>query len=644
MSKEIQFHLSVMYRVLGQGGYLLHHKLSELDHALGGTMQMDDLVENAFRVVRPSEKETMSAFDLQNFDVSVASSTFDPTTRVTTALPAPDSLSSDERRLFEMGTPKTTGGLPEGTPATKPWPHAVDLSPSAGADVAGISDVERQRLLHDLEANRVTLSWDAAFLAILESGASAASANPRDVSSFFCLHHLLSLVPMNKSSTVLPSDVNVSTNLIEYSRLCLVRCFALCGQATSKGMAGWLEYGGSDPVARLREGPANLLILLAGSYAKESKWIESQAVLETLVLKYERELPVHHPLLIASLLKLAAVAVVNSNVLFMKTLVARATESVSEHLLGLESSFMSYMDGCSAHDKSGTSDPLFCVEDGSTTLGALRWFVSTFHQSIADTETALWLSGNHDNPVICIYHSLVADAIAVLANCSASLSLLCRSTNLTSLQEDNATSYKPKYFWKLALAHYKTAFVGLFSNQQQQNCGASGFKDARVCGAAFGMARCLRELGEVEKALELLSCIVSALEADSTEGVPSNLVAPRSMSSSTSDHAITSASRPPYLLFVMHFHALEAPSHVHHFVTVALCLWQMSVLSVDCSPDEQGRTRAFGLLHAASVSLQLALTELPDLGPGVVPGAATIMGILQTIENEAKKISKPSGL
>ena len=518
----------------------------------------------------------------------------------------------------EEKTPKRTGRAihtPESLEATstsRPVPWAF-LSPGTGGQV---SDEMRSKFLHELQSRGDALSKEEALLAILECGASVASANPRDAAAFFCLHSLFFYLLRKESADLLPTlehGHNGVNDLIAYSRRCLMRCLTLCSQGTSVGMAGWLEYGESDPVVRLSRGPANILHRIAGSYAREQKWNEAQAVLSTLLLKNERELPSHHPLVVVSLLHLAAVARINDDSLFMSTLVESATNRVFQFLVEIETSFMSYLHSCSWHESD--SKPVFRIEDGPTALEALRRFVGTFNESVKG-ETFLCLEQH--NPVVIVKHCLLGDSMAVLANCQASARVHLGSKSTL----DSASS--EQHYWKLAFANYRMAFTGLSEIR--------GFDDPRVCSAAYGMARCLRELGQHQKALELLTTVVAAMQV-----APSHVhskIDVNPLHRFDEKHAI----KTPFLSRVLQARHQESQPVVQHHITVALCLWLMSVLSIDSSPNEQGRSRAFALLHAASVSLKLAMAELDSDG-GVL--RSTCMDMLKKVEVEAQKISKP---
>lgn len=532
--------------------------------------------------------------------------------------PVPTKLDFDQK-LSELETPiagrsnRNPDQVEEGH-VVNPIPWAI-LSPITRD---GLSRVAKYKLLEDLQSMDEAPTPESIILAILECATSAASENPRDLASFFCLHMLfISFLRDAKISSPKTKDGPIKeAELFEYSRRCLLRCFMLCCQATSLGMTGWLEYGENDPIVRLEEGPANMLNLIADSFAQELKWREAQTVLQSLFLKYERELPSYHPLRIESIFNLASVAFVNGNASFAAKLISKATDAVSRRLVELESSILSFTQSYSSSNPRNM--PLFRAEGLGSALVALGWYVSYLQEV---TETMVSTHHYNSSGVIFMQQSLVADGFAVLANCKAAVRAKLGSRS-------SGETVSGRYYWKLALTYYHKAFKGLSASK--------GFEDHHVCGAAFGMARCLRELGEHQKALELLSTVVAALETTPASPIASKAaIQPLSL-----QHFGGEKKRDPFLSQVLRLQsrAQGGEPQIQHHVTVALCLWQMSVLSVDGSPDEKGRTRAFGLLHAASVSMQLALRELSDTD-GMIQ--TTCIDILGKIENEAKKISKP---
>ena len=101
----------------------------------------------------------------------------------------------------------------------------------------------------------------------------------------------------------------------------------------------------------------------------------------------------------------------------------------------------------------------------------------------------------------------------------------------------------------------------------------------------------MRELGQSQKALELLSLVVSCKDpvivsneedvlTKAPTSTPNRFLPPEPKKSKTSrrkDEMLQSSAR---------------------------CLWLMATLSLEESPNDSGRNKAFDLFHAASIRLQ----------------------------------------
>ena len=258
--------------------------------------------------------------------------------------------------------------------------------------------------------------------------------------------------------------------------------------------------------------------------------------------------------------------------------------------------------------------------------------------------------------MLLMNHCYLADSISVLANCVGA------SETLFGVSPDARNS--SKYYWQAAYVHYETAFKGFLRSK-------SSLSDDSVVSVAYGVARCLRELGYREKALQILSSLVSALgqqeaklgsirnykqvhrhERDKERGIgDQNEEEPNSISLSFVPN-LGGASRSLLLTQSNRRRGRREQS-------MALCLWLMAIFSVEEHPNERGRMRALSLLHAASEALQRvvthpskppvshrtgssrAVTKSTSLGWRPLSYQETCMELLLRIEREAKDLLEP---
>lgn len=485
----------------------------------------------------------------------------------------------------------------------------------------------RRRLLEDLSARGCVLTGGDVFLAILDYGCSAASGNPRDVATFYCLYALFSFIVKRERDEELSGlgfGVRTASDVIEYSQQCLLRCLKISNQAISTGMTGWLEYGCSSSLDRLTERPFVVLRHLAYDLGRRNQWDECECVCLALVVRCEQYLPLYHPTTLTSLLDLAIAASMVGKTTFAGRIVSRAAERLSAYLSEMESEYLSHLSRCrSSVVKPG--DTIFRIEHGRDASFMLHAFVSLFRSHLVRDITVLV---GRNNEIILTNHCFVADSLAVLANCLAAAKSSLGSTS-GSVGGDEA------HYWQLAFAHYRLAFNG-FSKTK-------GLDDPSVSKSAYGLARCLREFGETEKALQLLLLVVSytdrtTVDSDAKEPTASS-AGPAGETEIGDDSKDDLTVLPRFLPFSLSSKTVSDKTRAAKHTSSALCLWLMAILSLDQSPNEEGRERAFSYLHAASVSLQSALNIV-----SVVEDEATktmCIRFLAMIEDEAMQISEP---
>lgn len=620
---------------MGQKGYALHHELVELNAICESNPSLLDASNNLLRAIM----ESLSPGPWEDNDVNMPGDVDSPRQMSPTGksefcsdggtsmvgveniMSYTSSSDTDDTRVVANSalsqSPKHSATSPDSqTPKAgsnmsraAPWVQ-ITLGQQLSSDVM-------EHALCDLHSNISQATVGNALLALIECGCLAASTFSRDVSVFNCLYMLFSFVLRYGRSRQLQAARNKESlsesNLLQFCRVCLLRCFTLSCQATSVGMVGWLEYGESNQASRIEDGPAKYLSLLASSYSRERKWKDAESILQTLILKYDHHLPSHHSLLIASFLDLAAVSLQSGDASLASASLGRAVDRVAQFLVHVESSFLAYLEVCSS--VSCTSSPDFCVEQRPELLDDLHDFIVAFRGSISSDR---YWGSNHF--FTYVQHSLLGDALAVLANCWHAAAVQLGS-------DSNGTTEKRDYYWRAALAHYRKAFEG-FSLSTPFEC-------TWVSGAALGMARCLRELGSLQKSLELLSLVVTALECSAEL----TTVSRRDGFPPESGRG-TERKRRYFLSSIIQLqHQIRSEKRqVQHHVIRSLCLWLMSVVTIDQNPNENGRGRAFRLLHAASVSIHLALSELSESD---YLTRISSFEILEKIENEAKKISLP---
>lgn len=574
---------------MGDAGPILHRDLNELQHVVSSRsselscLDINKVIECATGAASPPHEFSKSQVVLKSEEA--------------------ESLDN------ELGTenPSNHTELPIAVDSTIVLPNK-NISWSDMDFGGSISESLKMKLLNELRKDGTKVSEEEVSLALLECASACASEKPRDATCSFCfglviLYHARTW-PIERVSTLCDAIDNPN-ELFSFARSCLVRCLSLYNQMNSNGMLGWLEYGESTAVSHQMDVLSNVLTFLAFIYAEEERWDAATSVLETLIVKCEEIFAGAHPIIITSLLDLASLSRRTGNHSYASHLLARATERVSLLLVETEASYMEYLHNAS---KDNTKEaPIFCVDKGRDSFESLRHFIIALQET---TERQNGLQKYRDIWICSIHHRILGDSLAVLANCEQATWI-----HLSTSSSDESCMETIRYFWSLSLLHFEKAFAG-FST-------VAGFENRDVSGAVFGMARCLRELGETDKALELLSMVVAGLET--SPPIVQNSLCPDLKPSSTSyiSHAV--------------FMSKQDHPQVQHHVMRALCLWLMSILSVDKSKKEDGRNRAFRFLHTSSVSLQLALTEMHD---GDEKTRKICVDFLEKIEREAKNISQ----
>jgi hypothetical protein len=311
------------------------------------------------------------------------------------------------------------------------------------------------------------------------------------------------------------------------------------------------------------------------------------------------------------MLDLAIAATMVGSTRYAEKLVFQSANRLSKFLAAIEGMHFSHIAASkSIGKKEGFT---FRIENDRDSLFHLHSFVSLFQEQLKRDLITLV---DPDSDVVLTNQCLFADSLAVLANNYAA------SKTAFGLSQPGNVDYGLQY-WQQAYVHYSKCFL-VFAERK-------GFDSPNTAKAAYGLARCLREFEETETALELLALVVSA-SGPPKEPTRGHCIQDEIYQDERFTPRFLPSRRPPQTI-AMH---CAAP---YKCISTALCLWLMAVLSLDSSPNEKGRERAFSYLHAASVSLQTAL-KVEDSGDewGI---RETCIQYLAMIEEEAILISDP---
>lgn len=540
-------------------------------------------------------------------------------------------------------------------------------------DEDGVNPLVKLRKKANMYTRKQVLS------AVRTHGIELASKSARDIPTYYCLHLLAMLetgrvskesealvtFPANpewpvvrpkgarhgtplispllsegrsESQNEVAKDSCLQTNLL-ISKECLLRCLAISNQGTSVGMIGWLEYGAANSFGRMAQAPFFALRELAFTCACEGDWDGAVDVLGALTVRCDQQLPLYHPLSLSSFIDLAGAASMASDLVLERKALGIVSTRLAFYLAEQEKSFFAKYDSTS-REGGGV---VLRFENGIDGISMLKGFVEKFENQL--DRSFLELVGKDGNgkakDILCINHCFLADALSALANCVRA------GEALFGLPTDGKTG--SQYYWHAAYVHYETALKGFVRNKK-------GLTDDTTVSVAYGIGRCLRELGQRQKAVQVLSSVVSALGQRETE---CNRV-------EALDHAEARApsdghQTPVSLSFlpnngvdarsILLSKNIEGSGRCEQFM--ALCLWLMAVFTVEDDPNERGRMRALSLLHAASEALQTVMTSsMPNQAASTSAGthmfSDTPLSYRQTcrelylrIEEEAKELLAP---
>jgi hypothetical protein len=608
-----------MFEVLGEEGYSLHRELIDLHNATKRTdTESKPLVSfDIYELVPDIIYYSSSKFRVGTFfTVNDNNDDNDKSNRAERMKGENNSATSDfDVDKYETDKHEVIDKVTEENPVLMATADDIDFTAET-----------RCKLLEKLSKD--TLSEKDVFLAILNYGSNEIFQNPRDIAAYFCLHAILSFVlnrEMSKNVSSISCGVDVRMDLvIEYARQCLLQCLTITNQAVSKGMTGWLEYGHSGQLGQFSELPYTILRRLAYDFARRNKWSDAECLCLAMVVRCEDHLPLHHPTTLTSMFDLAISSSMVGNQALADRILNRAAERLSRYLLDIEHSYIAHLAKIKPDSKQ--TGVIFKIDHGREDVFKLHAFASLFRSQL--NRDMLLLMGK-GNDIVLTNHCFVADSLAVLANCISAANFF---VGYTSEQTDN---YGLSY-WKLAYQHYEHCYRGLVTTKI--------LDDPLFSRSLYGLARCLRELDETDKALKLLSLFVSysgnhasAITANTSENLTTSSIDNVPVEVNKTNQSL--AKVPRFLPISAQLKTIGEKSRLYNLMSSALCLWLMAILSVDHKRTEEGRERAFGCLHAASISLQDSLHNASDNEEQAT--RAMCIRFLAMIEDEAEQISEP---
>jgi hypothetical protein len=267
----------------------------------------------------------------------------------------------------------------------------------------------------------------------------------------------------------------------------LLRDFTIANQAVSHGTSTAQATFGTLNTAR----PLDVLGKLAYHHAMRKDWQASISVLRALVLQCEHHLPLYHPLTLSSLLDLEAALTKASVHTTARQVLEQATDRLAFYLAQQEGAYLEFRDELQS---SSNQNVTFQELSGANFLSVLRAFTSLFDELIGLDFLQLFGS---DNDITLINHCLLGDTLSVLANY-----LRLIETGMDA-RKDLSASLTCNTYLSAGCQHCLLAFEGC----TRRKCGLT---HPNVTAIACTIARCLREVGNVDISIQILSSVVGA--------------------------------------------------------------------------------------------------------------------------------------
>jgi hypothetical protein len=200
---------------------------------------------------------------------------------------------------------------------------------------------------------------------------------------------------------------------------------------------------------------------------------------------------------------------------------------------------------------------------------------------------------NHE--ILLAQQCIAADCAVVIANCR-------------SIVELSGTAKDSTKYWEYGLKLYTNIF--------KEGAEVYSLDDPRIASAAYGCARCLRELGKITAALNLLTPVAKAISGNLRS------------SSDAITQAFTFIPQPVF-----------CAETIDRGIIAAQCQWLLAVLMADNQPNDDGRKKALKCLQKASVVLRHTLDSTVQEDPRRKKSVL----LLHQIEEEARRIFHPLG-
>eukprot|EP00980_Cylindrotheca_fusiformis_P023434 scaffold10476_cov142-Cylindrotheca_fusiformis.AAC.9 len=435
-------------------------------------------------------------------------------------------------------------------------------------------------------------------------GADQAASNPRDLPSFYCLYLIAKrLDDIAPGSCLIQPKAEQSATVPSIKQLLLLRSLAISNQASSTGMVGWLEYGSSNVLERHFSLPFEVLQQLAYNSAFDDDWHKACDILRALVLRCKLHLASYHPTTVSSMLDLASALSMVHDHAHARAMVQTVSDLVGLYLSEHEALFFDNLRSREEFERD--ANKVFLLERTTDAISMMRAFATTFHSELS--RDFLKLLGP-EHRISLLNHALVADSFVVLGNCVSAGGTMEKHTQLE--------------YWSLAYLHYQHALRGWTKLE--------GLSHPSAVSAAYGIARCLRELGRLEQALRVLEPLVEALQVspEYDETIDEEEVEMK--------HGVfgTFSFLPPSTFSNRAQHSKFRKSQA-----LVLCLWTMATLTAEQNPDERGRARVLSLLHRASDTVRnLLLGHVDDMDETT---RLVFFELYDSVECEASTLFEP---
>ena len=372
---------------------------------------------------------------------------------------------------------------------------------------------------------------------VINSACGDVEADPHDVASYLCLHRIY------RERFIITKSSFDKENAIKT----LATSIDIIDHSNAVGMVGWLNYGKSHDLHKSLERPFEILASLASFHALSKDWSSSTNVLRSLILRCEQHLPLYHPITITTLIDLAAAMMENGEIEGSIRFSQRARNRLMMYLNEQEDGcMMMHSMNMELKDEFQNDGEEYYKLVGLDHLEMLKAFVLSM-DTLVEREMMSLLRGNH--PMKCLYFCFVGDSYSVLAS---SLSTISKHTIDHLVRPEHSSG--STIAWATAGKFYRKALRGWVS---------SGVCHPDVMSTTCSLARCLKELGRMNEALNLLSSVINS-------------------SLQKLQHCAKKRKFRPKI-----------------FEAVAKCIWTLATYTAEDKPNQEGRISCMKLLKTA---------------------------------------------